>query len=111
MAKYKVQSQNEILALRIALISAKKASHDVSNTDDGGTCNLDMPILILPKWNKEDIELAFSGTGLWSCIEKGLVYICGATEGCGFRRTAMAEAMRDSLKEMGYNAYVHYKID
>ena len=111
MTKYKAQSQNEILALRIALILAKKASKDVSNTDDGGTCNLDLPFLILPKWNQEDIEQAFRGTGLWPCIEKDLVYVCGTTAGCGFRRTAMAEATRDSLKKSGYDAYVYYKID
>ena len=102
---------NQIHALRIALLIARHASEQKKDIDDGGTCNLDMPVLVLPDWKKEDIKKAFDFTGLTPDISGKNIYICGAVNGCGFRRTAMAEAFRDSLKESGYQAYVYYKID
>lgn len=109
--KIQRKKENEILALRLALILAKQEAEKFKNTDDGGTCNLDLPVLTLTQWHNLDIDEAFKGTGLWAHIEKNCVFICGAVDGCGFKRTAMAEAVRDSLKQSGYTAYVHYRID
>ena len=104
---------NQIHALRIALLIARHASEQKKDIDDGGTCNLDTPVLVLSNWSNEDIKKAFDFTGLIPHIyDHGkTVHIGGAVDGCGFRRTAMAEAFRDSLKESGYQAYVYYKID
>ena len=109
--KIQPKKENEILALRLALILAKQAAEKLKDTDDGGTCNLDQPVLILPQWRNVDINEAFQNTGLWSHIEGNYVYICGAVNGCGFRRTAMAKAFRDNLQQSGYQAYVRYVID
>ena len=109
--KFQRKQENEILALRIALILAKQEAKKLKDTDDGGTCNLDLPVLLLPKWHKQDIEEAFKNTGLWASIEGDYVYICGAVDGCGFKRTAMARAVRDSLQQSGYQANVRYLID
>lgn len=109
--KIQRKQDNEILALRIALILAKQATEKLKDIDDGGTCNLDLPILVLEQWHKQDIKEAFKGTSLRTSIEGNCIYIYGAVDGCGFRRTAMARAVRDSLKESGYQAYVRYKID
>ena len=102
---------NKILALRVALLIASKAATDKSNVEDDGTCNLDTPCLVLPGWTKQEIEEAFQLTGLYPNIYNNCVHIGGVVEGCGFKRTAMAEAFRDSLKQSGYNSYVYYKID
>ena len=39
------------------------------------------------------------------------VEIYNATNGQGYRRTAMAEAFRDSLIKMGFKSYVYYLMD
>ncbi len=109
--KIQRKQENEILALRIALILAKQEAEKLKDTDDGGTCNLDLPVLILPDWHKQDIEDSFKGTGLWASIEGNYIYIRGAVDGCGFKRTAMARAVRDSLRQSGYQANVRYLID
>ena len=44
-------------------------------------------------------------------VEKNYYHVLGAVEGQGFRRTEMAKAFRDSLKEQGYVSYVHYQMD
>ena len=109
--KIKRKKENEILALRLALILAKQEAEKFKKTDDNGTCNLDIPVLTLTQWHSLDIHEAFKGTGLWAQIEGNCIFIYGAIDGYGSKRTSMAEAVRDSLKQSGYTAYVHYRID
>ncbi|MBQ7326397.1 MAG: hypothetical protein IJW93_02845 [Clostridia bacterium] len=102
---------NKILALRVALLIAVSEADKKKSTEDGGTSNMDTPIIFLPKWNKSAINEAFQLTGLIPSIHDNAVYILRACDGQGFRRTAMAEAFRDSLKASGYNAAVDYRMD
>ncbi|MBR2343208.1 MAG: hypothetical protein IKA64_03040 [Clostridia bacterium] len=108
----KKTTQNKILALRCALLIAISESEKHRDTEEGGTSNMDTPVIFLPGWNATTIREAFILTGLLPDIRKdGAVYILRACEGQGYRRTAMAEAFRDSLKASGYNAGVDYRID
>ena len=101
----------KILALRVALLIAVSEANKHKNVNDLGTCNMDTPIIFLPKWRKSDIEKAFNLTGLTPYIEGSSIHVLRACEGQGFRRTAMAEAFRDSMKEQGYQAVVEYRMD
>ena len=83
--KIQRKNENEILALRIALILAKQEAKKLKDTDDGGTCNLDLPVLILKQWHSSDINEAFKNTGLWASIEGDYVYICGAVDGLNLK--------------------------
>lgn len=102
---------NKILALRVALLIAVSEANKKKSVEDSGTSNMDTPIVFLPKWSKSAINEAFQLTGLVPSIREETVYILRACDGQGFRRTAMAEAFRDSLKASGYNAAVDYRMD
>lgn len=102
---------NKILALRVALLIAISEANKFKQAEDDGTSNMDTPIVFLPKWSKSAINEAFQLTGLVPSIHEETVYILRACDGQGFRRTAMAEAFRDSLKASGYNAAVDYRMD
>ena len=107
-----MKTKEQILALRVALLKAVAEAEQHSQDDDGGTSNFDTPVINLKGWKELEIREAFLLTGLYPDIEKnGIVNILRACLGQGFRRTAMAEAFRDSLKASGYTAYVNYIID
>lgn len=101
----------KILALRCALLIATGEAEKKKDIKDDGTSNIDTPILFLPGWSWASILEAFQLTGLVPCRHGSTVYILRACEGQGFRRTAMAEAFRDSLKASGYKAAVDYRMD
>lgn len=102
----------KIFALRVALLIAVSEAEKVKNTEDGGTSNFDNPVIVLKCWKRQDIEEAFKLTGLRPYFENNsTIEILNSVEGQGFRRTAMAEAFRDSLKVSGYNSYVRYQMD
>ena len=102
---------NKIMALRCALLIAISEAEKMKDIEDGGTSNMDTPIIFLPKWNWVSILEAFQLTGLTPYKYEKAIHILGACEGQGFRRTAMARAFRDSLKAQGYDAAVYYEID
>ena len=101
------------LELKSALLIAKIEAEKFKDTDDGGTCNFDTPTLKLPsEWTNLMLDVAFQRTGLsYERVSKETIFIYGAVEGQGFRRTTMAEAFRDSLVASGYVSYVHYQMD
>lgn len=109
--KEEKMKNEKILALRCALLIAVSEADKAKDTNDGGTCNVDTPILFLPGWTWAQITEAFQLTGLVPSRRGSTVYILRACDGQGFRRTAMAEAFRDSLKASGYNAAVDYQMD
>ena len=101
----------KILALRVSLLIALSYAQKKKNVDDGGTSNIDTPVLFLPFWNMSDIEEAFKLTGLVPSKHGNAIFILRACEGQGFRRTAMAEAFSNSMKEQGYMSGVDYRMD
>ena len=104
-------NNEKILALRCALLIAVSEAEKLKDADDGGTSNMDTPIIFLPNWSWAAIEEAFKLTGLAPSRHGSTVHILRACEGQGFRRTAMAKAFRDSLKASGYPAAVYYRMD
>ena len=107
-----MKTKEQIEALRVALLKAVAEAEQHSQDDDGGTSNFDTPVINLKGWKKLEILEAFIPTGLYPNIEKnGIVNILRACLGQGFRRTAMAEAFRDSLRASSYTAYVEYRMD
>ena len=107
-----MKNQDKILVLRVALLIAYSEAEKLKTVEDDGTCNFDSPIIYLEGWRRRDVLEAFKLTGLSPYFKDGGgIMIEGACNGFGARRTAMAEAFRDSLKAQGYKAYVHYVMD
>lgn len=103
----------KIIALRCALLIAKRKSEKLKNKYDGGTNNFDTPYIVLKDWKDIEVWQAFAFTGMHpSKDENGAFEIVDYENYTkGLRRTAMAEALSDSLKEQGYVAGVRYFID
>lgn len=95
--------------LRNAIIEARKA---IEGVDDGGTCNMDSPILVVSRASKrveETIEAA--GIGCWyNSRRKGYVMTLPAG-GQGATRTKAAEVARKSLEAAGYQTDMWYQMD
>jgi len=106
-------SNVRILSLRYALELAHGEAQKLKDLAAGGTCNFDTPTLILAsEWTDADVNKAFRSSGLRPYkVAKNVYHVLGAVEGQGFRRTAMAEAFRDCLVELGYNSHVYYQMD
>ena len=96
-------------ALQIAIYEASKHKND----EDGGTCNFDTPTLILSsEWKESDGQRVFRSVGLRPYkVAKNVYHVFDVAEGQGFRRTAMAEAFRDCMVQLGYVSHVHYQMD
>lgn len=108
-------TERQIIELSHALIKAREKASRYENLLDEGTCNFDAPQIFLQNWTSEDIDRAFDKACLrYDIQQRGkntVVEIYGCLSGQASRRTQMAEAVRDSLKADGYEAYVYYQID
>ena len=111
-------THNDVIKLSDALKRAKHESAMVAlSVDDGGTSNMDSPQLFLSGWTDKSIKEAFDHAGLRYYVNPSknkdvrVVDIIGCTKGQGDRRTATAEAVRDSLRKDGYESYVFYQMD
>lgn len=85
------------------------------NTPDGGTCNFDSVSVYLKGWNGKKVRQAAQAAGV-ACFEWNLWGSrswCFAARGAGQAdaNTAAAEAMRDYLKEAGYETGMYYQMD
>lgn len=111
-------THNEVVQLSEALKRANHASAITAlSVEDAGTSNIDSPQIFLNGWTDKNIKDAFDNADLRYYInpskKKGVrvVDIIGCTRGQGDRRTATAEAVRDSLRKDGYESYVFYQMD
>lgn len=116
-------TKKQIEELSQAIRKASIAALGFLEVPDDGTSNFDTLQIILSSvrteasagWTSSEIELAFSETGCRCYIQRSgkslIVDVIGCTSGQGNRRTAMAEAARDSLRESGFDAYVYYQMD
>lgn len=103
---------DKIKHLRNSLIAAAGSAMRFKNVEDNGTCNFDTPIIFLKDFTDVEIKKAFEGTPFRAYFNHdGSIEIFGVCSGIGFRRTTMAEAIRDSLKGNGYIAHVRYQMD
>lgn len=97
------------------LIKAKEASIQAGTGDDGGSANMDSVFLILPRAREKKVLEAIKNAGLF-CRERihwvGSGYLippCGC--GQGNSRNRAMEAMKQSLKDSGYEVLGFYKVD
>lgn len=84
--------------------------------DDGGTSNFDAPSLYLPGWMRKKVEAAAEYAGLGCSVRNirgSKSYVFGIRNGVGqgYTRTKAAKAMRDYLKNLGYDASLYYQVD
>ncbi len=92
---------------------ARRQSADV---DDGGTCNFDGCVILLPRWSAGRVIDAAEAAGLF-CSKGyyrgrcGEYTLDGSGNAQGYRRTAFAKALCGRLAELGYNTFVRYIID
>lgn len=103
--------------IRRAKELAVKAVPD--NCEDGGSANWDRPGIYvtcrLTKGVREAVEKACAAAGVelsWSSRPKAfLLSVPPETDGMGARRTLAAEAMVESLRADGWDAWVRYLTD
>lgn len=103
----------EIDRLEMAICRAEQHASRFADTEDNGTCNFDTPMI---KVKATERQLAAMD---WKVMKYGkrqpdgtsyfLIFI--DLRGQGNRRTRMAEAAVESLRESGYNASVCYQMD
>lgn len=83
-----------------------------NSAEDGGTCNMDCPVLYLPRWTRSKVEQAGKEAGIPVHFWRSGCYHIGVASACqGDARTAKAEAMSAHLKAAGYDTSVWYCID
>lgn len=110
--KQKDATENDISKLTSAFQMAKQAANLHRNDKDGGASNFDTAIIFLDNFNINQVKKAATNAGLVADKYRGHSYfIYGYQEGQGFRYTNMAKAFAESMKQQGYDASVHYRID
>lgn len=85
----------------------------LDNTEDGGTCNFDAPVLFVKNARIKELEKAAANAGVriskWG---DGYYHIYGNFLcGQGDLRTRCAEAFAKSLKNSGWDTSVYYAMD
>lgn len=97
------------------LIEAKEKALNVVLRDDGGSANLDRLTISLPRLREEKVIEAIKRAGLWTSGKHdwiGQRYFISAPHGSqGNDNTRQIEAMRDCLKEKGYDVLIYYHMD
>jgi len=101
--------------LKAALEIAREVA---AKTEDGGTCNFDAPVLLLPTTGKgcrtakrvakETIEAAGLDSFEWRKNALVIQIHCG---GQGASRTRSAEAFERELRARGYETTMYYQMD
>ena len=105
------QTQKLADAIREAALAAIAKGKEYEN-NDGGSCNLDTPMVLVPRGIKTRNVVDTQGRQLLGCGYGGGYYsVRVPLWGQGYQRTAMAEAARDRLCELGYTSYVRYVMD
>ena len=110
-------TNTQILELTNSLVKAKEYAECQSDVEDEGTCNFDHPQILFDvnTCDAVGIHRAFEAADIECYIQRSGKFIVAEVLGCmhgqANKRTTMAEAFRDSLKNDGYEAYVYYQID
>jgi hypothetical protein len=100
--------------LRDDLIKARAiALEAAAQVEDGGTCNLDAPSLLLPRWQSAKVKQACEEAGgdyfRWGYSNRYV--ICLRLPGQAYKRETAAEAMTKALADMGYDALTYCAMD
>lgn len=113
--KEAIKTKTELNALNRALVLATLAASEFADTEDGGTCNLDMVTLKIkiPKKLTQYISVKLEKMYArdWGRLWRGYYVVDIPLFGQGNRRTRMAEAACQALKDAGYDAMMYYQCD
>ena len=102
--------------LRDDLIAAYNETEHLEDTEDGGTCNFDSPVLHLDRWSKEKVKQAAREAGgsawqwTWGSRVMGWV-VSPRSSGQANRRTRRAEAIAKAMEAKGYSVGMYYQMD
>ena len=115
-AKKKITLSGKYAKLRDDLIAAYAETEHLEQTEDGGTCNFDSPVLNLERWNAKQIERAAEEAGGSAWQWKSGRYVMGwvfspRSSGQGNRRTRRAEAIAKAMETKGYSVGMYYQMD
>jgi hypothetical protein len=99
-----------------ALKKSNEAALKLKDTEDGGSCNFDSPIIKLPRWKESEIKEASEESGVdigdqLSGWHKGYRFVGTVKYGQANCRTRMAEAAKKSLEADGYDVSMYYQMD
>lgn len=111
MVRQNDMTEQELLDFERALSKAEQAAQKYNDTEDGGSCNFDTPIVRLNATRKQLASLDWVVEEIGNHLHKGWYFVGIKLSGQGNRRTRMAEAAAKSLKESGYEASVFYMVD
>lgn len=113
--KEAIKTKKELNELNQALLNAVNAAAMLDDTEDGGTCNFDMVALKIkiPKKLTQYISVKLEKilARNWGRLWKGYYLVDIPLSGQGYRRTRMAEAACQALKDAGYDAMMFYQCD
>lgn len=97
------------------LIEVKEKALKSVIGDNGGSANLDRLAISLPRLKEELVIEAIKKAGLWTSGKRNWIgkrYFINAPHGSqGNDNTRQIEAMRDYLKEKGYDVLIYYQMD
>lgn len=104
---------NKYEKLTADIKAAMEYAAPMLDTEDGGTSNIDTPMIFLPRWNHESVEDAVRSAGAyavrseywkaWTIVVPAFVQ--------GNARTRHSEAIVSYLEKAGYSVCVHNTID
>ena len=101
----------ELNKLDLAISEAKKyALKQIAGVPDNGGCNFDHVVVNIGRTMQKNID-AMVNEGWKDYRNKNYFHISRSNVGQAIRQTYYAEAMRDYLRDKGYDCYVHYQID
>lgn len=94
-----------------ALVKAVNASRQFEDSEDGGTCNFDTPVIRIKATAKQMYSLDWHAEKIGGRTWRGYWFLFVPLAGQANRRTRMAEAVAQSLAADGYDACVYYQVD
>lgn len=104
------------LKLKLDLMDAYNETEYLEQTEDGGTCNFDAPVLHLERWNAKKIKQAAKEAGggvfkwTWGGHTMGWVF-SPRSSGQANRRSRRAEAISKAMEAKGYSVGMYYAMD
>lgn len=116
--EYEANKLAKIEHLVKALKKADLAAKEAEPNDDGGSANIDSVVIFLKGWRVKAIERVIELSGIrmdinpmTSWMWRGGRFVWISSNGQGYKRTKMAEAAVESLKDDGYDARCYYQMD
>lgn len=106
-------TKKEIDKLEMAILKAEKEAQKYADTEDGGSCNFDTPMIKVKATEKQLAQMDWQvfKVGKRQSDRETWYQVLINLSGQGNRRTRMAEAAAKSLQEQGYESSVYYEID